>query len=84
LLNHELIHGLAGMNGEQLQWGTIPHFWQTGNGTQHLERIEKEENATVFGSRAPSKNGYNYPTENTLRKEQNKLPYLNYDPKQKN
>jgi RHS repeat-associated protein len=80
MLDHELIHGLAQMNGERVVGQDVKHMYQDDKGAYKFEKIGVEENFTTFARRPDSKAipGYQYPTENVLRAEQDKATRLNY------
>jgi RHS repeat-associated protein len=78
MLDHELIHALAGMNGEQ-QVGSTTNTYVTPDGRGITETLDNEEKATMSSDRPNSRiNHFNYPTENQLRKEQGKSRRVNY------
>ncbi|NSL85333.1 hypothetical protein ECE50_000720 [Chitinophaga sp. Mgbs1] len=81
MLDHELIHGMAQMNGESIEGGQMKNMYKTDKGNYETELIPKEEGATILNARKPSSKipGYKYPTENILRHEQRKTQRLNYN-----
>ena len=82
LLNHELSHSIAQMNGERIAGGNIKHTYPTTpNGNFETEVIPKEEAAAVGLLPRPETSKYpsgRYPNENNLRYEQGKTRRLNY------
>ncbi len=82
MLDHELVHAIAQMNGEAYSMGSgeVNNAYVTDNGQLIKEKIPKEEAAAMFLGRPDSKKmpGYKYPTENGLRWEQGKGQRLNY------
>jgi hypothetical protein len=72
---------LAPESGEAIASGSVNHAFSDGDGKLHIENLTKEEGATTFYGRPDSKKipGYRYPTENSLRGEQGKKPYQNYN-----
>lgn len=55
MLNHELIHGLAQMNGEAIPDGTVKNLYKTSQGTYNTEVMSREDAATLFNGRPDSK-----------------------------
>jgi uncharacterized protein RhaS with RHS repeats len=81
MLNHELIHSLAQMNGEAREGfkKNTPIYYTDDKGASQVEMVPREEYLTVFGSRSSKRiPNYNYPSENSLRKEQGKKKRINY------
>jgi hypothetical protein len=81
MFSHELIHALAQMNGEAIRdKPDVTFSYRKPQGRDGKETISREEAATLFMGRPESKkiSGYQYPTENDLRFEQNKNRRLNY------
>jgi RHS repeat-associated protein len=82
MLNHELIHTIAQMNGEAKTNPNGKMSYTDDKGKPQTERVSIEDIVTVDAGRAPSKNksmpGYQYPTENILRAEQKKGKRVNY------
>ncbi|HEX2847204.1 MAG TPA: M91 family zinc metallopeptidase [Chitinophagaceae bacterium] len=82
MLDHELVHAIAQMNGEAREGGKGLISYTDNKGVPQTERVPMEEVLTIDAGRAPSKSrsmpGYQYPTENTLRREQGKGKRLNY------
>ncbi|MFL5746850.1 MAG: M91 family zinc metallopeptidase, partial [Niastella sp.] len=78
MLDHELVHAFAQMNGEEIADGTMKHSYEVPDGTTRKETISKEEGATVGFSIRQSSKGIKYTTENNLRFEQGKTERLNY------
>lgn len=82
IFNHELVHAIAQMNGESKEGfkNNTPIFYFDNNGKSQTEMIPREEYYTIFGSRPTSKKmpGYQYPSENSLRREQGKTKRVNY------
>ncbi|WP_372472553.1 M91 family zinc metallopeptidase [Capnocytophaga sp. ARDL2] len=81
MLTHELVHTIAQVNGETSPGfnNNTPVYYTDVNGNAQIEMIPKEEYLTIFGERISKKDkGYQYPTENRLRREQKKNKRINY------
>jgi len=78
MLDHELVHASAQMNGESFASGTVKNTYRTDQGTTKKETMPKEEAATIGLVPRPSAKGVRYTTENKLRYEQGKKTRLNY------
>jgi RHS repeat-associated protein len=79
MLDHELIHAIAQMNGENIDGGTVKNSYDRGPGVAlGRETMPKEEAATIGFIQRSSAKGIKYPTENDLRYEQGKSKRLNY------
>lgn len=78
MLDHELVHAIAQMNGESIEGGTVTLSYNRGEGPYGKETMPKEEAATIGFIPRPSSKGIKYPTENGLRYEQGKTRRLNY------
>lgn len=78
LLNHELVHAFAQMNGEARRDGTANNTYRTDKKETKREVIPKEEAATLGIVPRPSPKGIYYTNENLLRNEQGKSTRLNY------
>jgi RHS repeat-associated protein len=82
LLNHELPHSIAQMNGEAAGEGTVKNTHPTTTGSNFKTEIIQKEEASAIGILArPQSSKFatgRYPTENNLRHEQGKNKRLNY------
>ena len=81
IMNHEFIHALAIMNGDNMSDKTVKHYYNDGKSLK-VEKIEIEEAVTVFRDfkrkRANSNKFVDYPSANTLQKEQGRKKVLRY------
>jgi RHS repeat-associated protein len=81
ILNHELVHAFAQMNGESIEGGSVNNAYPTTTGGSIVkEKMHKEEAATMGIVQRPSAKGFMYTNENNLRREQHKSRRLNYNP----
>jgi RHS repeat-associated protein len=78
MLDHELNHAIAQMNGEAIREGSVTNIYRNAQGGYGKETIAKEEAATMGLVPRPSTKGINYTNENSLRYEQGKTRRLNY------
>jgi hypothetical protein len=81
MLDHELMHGIAQMNGESVEGGDkMKNEYKNDKGEWKTEYMPEEEYRAIFGHRPPSKKmpGYKYTSENELRAEQGKNKRKNY------
>ena len=80
ILDHELVHASAQMNGESIEGGTSNNMYPTATGGPYKkETMPKEEAATLGIISRPSAKGIKYTNENNLRHEQGKTRRLNYN-----
>ena len=78
MLDHELVHAIAQMNGEAIAGGTVNNTYKRDKGPDGKETMSKEDAATIGFIQRPSPKGIKYTTENNLRFEQGKTQRLNY------
>lgn len=80
IINHESIHALKMLNGEEKTGNpTQIIYYEDDKGRQQKERVYNYEYIAVFESTSSKKyRNYNYPSENDLRKEQKRKKRINY------
>lgn len=81
ILDHELVHGAAQMNGESVEGGAVKNMYPIGNGTVKTEVMPKEE--AMIGIIPRPTGSKVKANENNLRYEQHKNRRVNYSPNQK-
>lgn len=78
ILDHELVHASAQINGESIEGGAANNMYKNDKGGYSKETMPKEEAATMGLTPRPSAKGIKYTNENNLRYEQGKTRRLNY------
>ncbi len=80
ILNHELVHASAQMNGESIEGGNVNNIYPTSTGGPFKKEIMPKEEAVTLGIiQRPSSKGVKYTNENNLRQEQSRNKRLNYN-----